>query len=85
MLQISLEELTDLLKQVIFSESNEINEPAFEDKQEFKIPREIEIDQENNRQALGTMDTDAIYTSAKFKLYPIPESISPAALLVYLI
>src|SRR5208337_2489416 len=32
LLQISLKELTDLLKQAILPESNEINEPAFEDK-----------------------------------------------------
>jgi len=31
------------------------------------------------------MDIDAIYTSAKFKLYPTPESTLPAALLAYLI
>ena len=49
LLQISPEELADLLKQAIFPESNEIDEPAFEDKQEFGIPREMETDQENNR------------------------------------
>ena len=49
LLQISPEKLADLLKQTILPESNEINEPAFEDKQEFGIPREMETDQENNR------------------------------------
>jgi len=72
------------LKQAALPESDEIDEPAFEDEQEFGIPREMETDQENDGQeAQGAMDTDAIYTSAKFEPYPTPESTPPAALLAH--